>query len=35
VQCYDAQNNALRLPEDIAIEVLSAVLPILETVPKG
>jgi dTMP kinase len=35
IQCYDAQNNALRLPEDIAGEVLSAVLPILETVPKG
>ncbi|MGB7435576.1 MAG: hypothetical protein WBW49_09150, partial [Candidatus Acidiferrum sp.] len=35
VQCYDAQNNALRLPEDIAAEVLSAVLPALEPVKKG
>jgi dTMP kinase len=35
IQCYDAQNNALRLPEDIATEVLSAVLPILETVNKA
>jgi dTMP kinase len=25
IQCYDAGNNALRLPEDIAAEVLSAV----------
>ena len=35
IQCYDAQNNSLRLPEDIAAEVLSAVLPLLETVKKG
>jgi dTMP kinase len=35
IQCYDAQNNALRLPEDIAGEVFSAVSPILETVSKG
>jgi dTMP kinase len=34
IQCYDAQNNALRLPEDIAGEVLSAVLPLLEPVKK-
>ncbi|MGB9432297.1 MAG: hypothetical protein WBQ89_08655 [Candidatus Acidiferrum sp.] len=35
IQCYDAQNNTLRLPEDIAAEVQSAVLPLLETVKKG
>jgi dTMP kinase len=35
IQCYDAQNNALRLPEDIAAEVQSAVLPLLDTVKKG
>ncbi len=34
IQCYDAQNNALRLPEDIAGEVQSAVLPLLEPVKK-
>jgi len=28
IQCYDAQNGSLRLPEDIAAEVLSAVLPL-------
>lgn len=31
IQCYDAQSSALRLPEDIAGEVLSAVLPLLES----
>ncbi len=35
VQCYDAQNNSLRLPEDIAGEVLSAVLPLLDSTKKG
>jgi len=35
IQCYDAQNNALRLPEDIAHEVLSAVLPLVGAVKKG
>jgi dTMP kinase len=35
IQCYDAQNNSLRLPEDIASEVLSAVLPLAETLKKG
>ena len=35
IQCYDAQNNALRLPEDIATEVLSAVQPVLDTLNKG
>ena len=35
IQCYDAQHNSLRLPEDIAAEVQSAVLPLLETVKKG
>jgi dTMP kinase len=35
IQCYDAQNNALRLPEDIATEVMSAVSPLVERVKKG
>ncbi len=35
IQCYDAQNGTLRLPEDIAAEVLSAILPLLETAKKG
>jgi dTMP kinase len=35
IQCYDAQNNALRLPEDIAAEVLSAVQPVLATMSRG
>jgi dTMP kinase len=35
VQCYDAQSNSLRLPEDIAGEVLTAVEPLLEIVKKG
>ena len=35
IQCYDAQNNALRLPEDIAAEVLSAVQPVLATMSKA
>jgi dTMP kinase len=30
IQCYDAQNKSLRLPEDIADEVLSAVQPLLD-----
>lgn len=35
IQCYDAQSNSLRLPEDIAGEVLSAVLPLLTSAKKG
>jgi dTMP kinase len=35
IQCYDAQNGSLRLPENIAAEVLSAVLPLLETLKPG
>jgi dTMP kinase len=35
IQCYDAQNNSLRLPEDIAGEVLSAVEPALDAMNKG
>jgi len=35
VQCYDAQSNSLRMPEDIAAEVLSAVQSVLETAVKG
>lgn len=34
IQCYDASNNSLRLPEDIASEVLSAVQPVLNTMGK-
>lgn len=35
VQCYDAQNNGLRLPEDIAAECLQAAKPLLESWQKG
>jgi dTMP kinase len=35
IQCYDAKNNSLRLPEDIAAEVLSAVQSVLDTLKKG
>lgn len=35
VQCYDAQSNTLRLPEDIAQETLDAVRPLLEAWQKG
>jgi dTMP kinase len=35
IQCYDAHSNSLRLPEDIAAEVLSAVKNVLETVSRG
>ncbi|HXY01803.1 MAG TPA: hypothetical protein VEI54_12840 [Candidatus Limnocylindrales bacterium] len=35
VQCYDARSTSLRMPEDIAAEVLSAVLPVLEAAVKG
>ena len=35
IQCYDAANNSLRLPEDIAAETLQAVLPLLETLGKS
>ena len=35
VQCFDASRNSLRLPEDIAVEVLSAVENILTTISKG
>jgi dTMP kinase len=35
IQCYDAQNNSLRLPEEIAKEVSLAVQPVLQTVSKG
>jgi dTMP kinase len=34
IQCYDAQTSSLRLPEDIAGEVLSAVLPLAQAVKK-
>jgi dTMP kinase len=34
IQCYDAQNSSLRLPEDIAGEVLSAVLPVTNGIKK-
>jgi dTMP kinase len=35
IQCYDAQNGSLRLPEEISAEVFSAVHPLLEIVKKG
>ena len=35
IQCYDANNNVLRLPEDIAAEVLLAVQPVLDSRSKG
>lgn len=35
VQCYDATSSSLRLPEDIAAEVLSAIQPVLSTMAKG
>ena len=35
IQCYDADNDSLRLPEDIAREVLSAVNTVLNSIRKG
>jgi dTMP kinase len=35
IQCFDAQTKSLRLPEDIATEVLSAVKSVLETKGKS
>ena len=35
IQCFDARNNSLRLLEEIASEVLSAVQPILKTLEKS
>ena len=35
IQCYDAQNNALRLPEDIAAECLQAVTSVVENWQKA
>jgi dTMP kinase len=35
IQCYDASRNSLRLPEDIAAEVFSAVETTLATMSKG
>ena len=35
IQCYDDRSNALRLPEDIAVETLEAARPFLETMVKG
>jgi len=35
IQCYDAQNNALRLPENIAAECLQAVTSVVEKWQKG
>lgn len=34
VQCFDAQSNGLRLPEDISGEMMLAVKPLLETLGK-
>jgi dTMP kinase len=35
IQCYDAQNGTVRLPEDISAEVQSAIQPVLEAIKKG
>jgi dTMP kinase len=35
IQCYDAQNGTVRLPEDISAEVQSAIQPVLEAMKKG
>jgi dTMP kinase len=35
VQCFDAQQNSMRLPEEIAEEVLAAVQPVLATHSKA
>jgi dTMP kinase len=35
IQCYDAVNNSLRLPEDISAETLLAVMPVVETLGKS
>ena len=35
IQCYDARTNSVRLPEDVAREVLSAVKPVLAVMNKG
>jgi dTMP kinase len=35
IQCFDARTGSLRVPEDIAHDVLSAVKPVLETMGKG
>lgn len=35
IQCYDAQNDALRLPEEIATDVLSAVQPLLDAMNRA
>jgi dTMP kinase len=35
IQCYDAQHDSLRLPEDISGEVFSAVQPLIEAVKKA
>lgn len=35
IQCFDAQSGSVRLPEEIALEVLSAVQCVLEPVSKG
>ena len=35
IQCFDAQNNCVRLPEAIAAETLLAVKPLLADLGKG
>jgi len=35
IQCYDAQGNSLRLPEEIALETLQAIQPLLESWQKS
>ena len=35
IQCFDAQNSCVRLPEDIAAETMQAVRPLLANIGKG
>ena len=35
IQCFDAEDNSLRLPEDISAETMQAIKPLLETLDKG
>jgi dTMP kinase len=35
IQCYDAKNGTVRLPEDISAEIQSALQPVLDAMKKG
>jgi dTMP kinase len=35
IQCFDAEDNSLRLPEEISAETMQAIKPLLETLDKG